>query len=422
MQLIKEKWYYFILGLLLLIIILSEARINGDFDIFMSASSDLLKGKNIYAETYKEWYHYYYSVFFSLILSPFTFLPLYFVKVLWLIANVFFVYRIWKIITSLLPLDLLSKKVRTIFVVLALLFVIKFLRDNFHVAQVTILILFLSLEGLRFIWNDKPFLGALLIALGIDIKLLPLVFLPYLMYRREWKALFFCVVILVILALTPALIVGFEYNQFLLAERWKLLNPSNTAHVLDTSERSFHSLTTVLATLLVENTGDHLALPIKRNIADISLDQLARIILIFRLFFVGFTLYFLRSFPFQKMYNPVQRLYEVSYICLIIPLIFPHQQHYAFFFVFPASTYVLHYLILNYYCIDPSSNKQIFLRKKWAFTISTVIVFLLLNSHFILGTFNTYYDHFKTLTYGVLFLLILLTFFTPKKLSYIVLN
>jgi hypothetical protein len=410
-----EKWRYILGGLLILLIILGEARVRGDFNIFMLASSDLLEGKNIYLETYYTWYHYYYSVFFALILSPFTFLSLYFVKVVWLLANVFFSVQIWKILRSHLPFDRISKKAQTVFTILAFLFVVKFLRDNFHVAQVTILILYLTLQGLQLIWKDRPLIGALLLAVGIDIKLLPLVFLPYLLYRGEWKAFFYCITFLCVLLFIPGLFIGFEYNQFLIAERWKLINPTNQEHVLDTLERSFHSLTTVLSVFLVEDSGDKFAMPIKRNIADISITQLALIITIVRLFFVLLTLYFLRSLPFKKNNDPLQQLYEVSYICLVIPLIFPHQQHYAFLFIFPATTYVL-FFIMNTFFIQENTVRSI-ARWKWLVSFSLFLVFFSVNSHFLVGAFSEYYDHFKTMTFGVLLLLVLLACFPPKKFS-----
>lgn len=409
-----KKWKIILGGLLILLIILGEARIRGDFNIFMLAASDLLEGKNIYFQTYYTWYHYYYSVFFALILSPFTFLPLYFVKVFWLLANVFFVIQIWKILRSYLPFDRLSKKAQTVFTILALFFVLKFLRDNFHVAQVTIFILYLTLQGLHLIWKERPFWGALFLAIGIDIKLLPLVFLPYLLYRGEWKAFLFCILFLSALLILPGIFIGFEYNHFLIAERWKLINPTNQEHVLDTIERSFHSLTTFLSVFLIENSGDKFALPIKRNIADISIEQLTIVINIVRLFFVLFTLYFLRSIPFKKNRDPFQQLYEISYICLVIPLIFPHQQHYAFFFIFPASTYVLFFVMRTYFVLDNSAQR--ISKWKWLVLFSLFLVFLSVNSHFLVGAFNVYYDHFKTLTFGVLLLLILLACFPPGRL------
>jgi hypothetical protein len=106
---LRNKWSYYFGGLVILIIILFEARGKGDFNIFISASKDLLLGKNIYQIQYNEWYHYYYDILFALILSPFTYLSLYIVKFIWLLLNVFFVYRIWKILMDWLPLSLLRQ-------------------------------------------------------------------------------------------------------------------------------------------------------------------------------------------------------------------------------------------------------------------------------------------------------------------------
>ena len=342
---LRNKWSYYFGGLVILIIILFEARGKGDFNIFILASKDLLLGKNIYEIHYVDGYHYYYDILFALILVPFTYLPLYVVKLIWLILNVFFVYRIWKILMDWLPVSLLRKNRRTLFIVLSFIFILSFLKDNFHLAQLTIFILYLIFEGLFLINNNKKIAGSLLIALGINIKLLPILIIPYLIYRKEWKSVLYIIGFIIVFLFIPIVFIGFDYTKFLLIERWHLINPMNRIHILDTEERSFHSLTTLLATLLVKNCGDPHALMLKRNIADISIENLNIVINIVRGALILFTLYFLRTKPFKNITVNIQKLYEISYLCLITPLIFPHQQYYAFFFIFPASTYLLFYLV-----------------------------------------------------------------------------
>jgi hypothetical protein len=405
---IKKNWVYYLTGCAIFLLVLIEAKGHQDFSIFYAASKDLIAGKNIYTIQYHEWYHYYYSILFALILVPFTCLPLYFAGLLFLLLNVFFVYRIWQILKSWLPLQILTAKTQTLLTILSFIFILSFLRDNFHFGQVTILILYLTIEGLHFIARNQIVFGSFLVALGIDIKLLPLVFLPYLIYRKEGKAFLFIVGFLLVFLILPGLVIGFEYNKMLLLERWVLINPMNKAHILDTSERSFHSLTTLLSTLLVQNSGDTYALPLKRNIADLTLSQLNAIINLARLLLICMTFYFLQSRPFVAARSTYQKLYEVAYLCLIVPLIFPHQQHYAFFFIFPASTYMLFYVIAG------GTNSGI---KKSALKIFLCIVFLLCNSRLLLGTFNKYYDHYKTRTYGVLLLLIIMVCCPPKYMQ-----
>lgn len=412
----RNKWLYYFGGLIILIIILFEARGKGDFNIFISASRDLLLHKNIYQIQYNEWYHYYYDILFVLILSPFTYLPLYIVKLIWLILNVFFVYRIWKILIDWLPISLLSKNSKILFILLSFVFILRFLRDNFHLAQVTIFILYLTLEGLFFINNKRIITGSILLALGINIKLLPIVFIPYLIYRKEWKSILYTIGFIILFLFLPTVFIGYDYNKLLLVERWQLINPMNQAHILDTSERSFHSLTTLLATLLVKDCGDWHALTLKRNIADISIENLNIVINIVRGVLILFTLYFLRTIPFKNTTIKLQKLYEISYLCLIIPLIFPHQQHYAFFFIFPASTYLLFYLVYLFFNKESYKTTKHFRVKKITLIVFISIVYFLTNSHFILGEFNNIYDHYKTLTYGALILMTLLAICNPDKL------
>lgn len=414
---LKSKWPYYVGGIIIFLIILFEAEGRGDFSIFLQASSGLWQKQNVYTTMYNEWYHYYYGVFFALALSPLTLLPLYVAKVIWLCINVFFVYRIWKVLAAWLPLEKLSKTSKTVFVILSFVFISRFLRDNFHLSQVTIFILYLTLEGLYLISKEKHLTGALLIALGIDTKLLPIVIIPYLLYRGEWKALLYVFGFIVVFLFLPSLFIGHDFNITLLQDRWLLLNPANQAHILDTSERSFHSLTTLLATLLVENSGDLYALPIKRNIADISIEKLNLVINACRGILVALTLYFLGTMPFKKSKNNLHRLYEISYLCLIVPLIFPHQQHYAFFFMFPAISYLLYYTVCFYFNKETILLSKNFKLKKASLVFILFLIYFLTNGHLILGEFNHYYDHFKTLTYGALMLVVLLATSTPKNLK-----
>ncbi len=413
----KNNWIYYLGGLIIFIIILIEARGTGDFFIFLSASKDLLAKKNIYKIDYVDSFHYYYNVLFALVLTPFIYFPLYLVKILWLVLNVFFIYRIWQIIKDWLPFKTLSVKAQKVLTILSFVFMLRFLRDNIHLAQMTICILYLSLEGLSFIFKNKILVGSLLLAIGIDIKLLPIVFIPYLLYKGQWKAILYILVFIGIFLILPGLFIGFKYNTFLLHERWELLNPMNQAHVLDTSERSFHSLTTLLATLLIKNCNDKFALPIERHITNISIAQLSIVINIVRAFLVLLTLYFLKSLPFKNNNTKLERLYEISYLCMVIPLIFPHQQHYAFVFIFPATTYLIYYTMLRYFLQSNPMHISNFKLKKTLMLIGLFIGYFLTNSHLILGVFNHYYNHFKTLTYGVLLLVIMLALCQPKKIE-----
>lgn len=406
----KKNSWFLIASLLLILISIIEANGYGDFYIFLSASKDLIEHKNIYTINYNNYYHYFYDLSFALILYPLTFLPVYFAKLIWLLFNSFLLIRIWKLIRAYLPIDAFTKKGEKVFTLLSFVFVLRVLHANLHLAQLTIFILYLTLEAIHQIQVKKRnYLGGFLLAWGICIKLMPIVFIPYLLFRAEWKATVYTIINGLIILFIPVLFIGVDFNFFLLNERWKLINPTNKQHILDTEERSFHSLTTLLSTLLYQNTGEQFVLHYKRNIAELSIEQISKVILVVRLFFVGCTLYFLNSLPLKKSFSRIQSLFEIAYICAIIPLIFPHQQHYAFFFILPAVTYLLFYYHQRFIVLKTGKTSS-----KWVFITLLFISFLALNCHLLLGSYREIYDHFKVLTYGAILLILVLGFCRPK--------
>jgi hypothetical protein len=252
--------------------------------------------------------------------------------------------------------------------------------------------------GLYFIQQGKTISGSAILALGINIKLLPIVFLPYLLFRGYYKAFGFTILFYIAGLFLPSLIIGHHYNMELLSSWWNLINPAHQKHVLDVEERSFHGLSTLLSTLLVKDVPDIYALGTPRNIADVPLKTLSAILLITRLTLIAFTLYFLKGTYFKAEKNQLKNVIEISYILLLIPLIFPHQQHYAFLFMVPAFAVILFIWIKNYDLV----------KNRWLMPTLLSIIYLCANLKLVLGAFNAYYEHFKILTYGALLLIPLL--------------
>lgn len=400
MSFFKNKLWVLGLFIIVLIICFVEAEGKGDFYIFLSAAGDLIKSENFYENKYVDGYHYFYSVLFALLLKPFYYLPFFWVKFGWLVLNAFLFFKLFSLLIKSKLLAVLNEKQLLIFTILVLIFSLRFFIYNLHNSQITIIILWCCIYGVYLITNNKPISGAAILALGINIKLLPIVFLPYLIYRGYFKAFGFTILFYFFYLFIPSIFIGHEYNVALLKTWFALINPANQNHVLDVEERSFHGLSTLLSTLLVKNIPDVYALPLKRNIADISISSLSTILLVVRLIFASFTLYFLKLTPFVKAKNSWQQCIEVSYILLIIPLIFPHQQHYAFLFIVPAFGITLLYLILNY--------SKLATNTKMVVCTLLVVIYFCSNLKLLLGTFNDYYDHYKILTYGALLLIPLL--------------
>lgn len=406
MTLFKNKIWLLVLFLGALVFCFIEAKGKGDFYIFLSATGDLIDSKNFYENKYVDGYHYFYSVLFALILKPFYSLPFFWLKFCWLLLNCCIYFKLFKMLTKTKLLELLTEKQRSLFIFLVFIFSLRLFLDNMHASQITLVILWCCIYGLYLITNNKPISGAAILALGINIKLLPIVFLPYLIYRGYFKAFAFTVLFYLLYLFAPSFFIGHDYNMSLLKTWLALINPTNQAHVLDVEERSFHGLSTLLSTLFVKDVPDVYALPLKRNIADVSLTTLGALLLVTRLALVSFTLFFLKWNPFIKARSVWQQFIELSYMLLLIPLIFPHQQHYAFLFAVPAFAVTLLYMMINYSEIGKQTRLTVL--------ALLILIYLCVNLKLLLGVYNSYYDHYKILTYGALLIIPLLIWISRK--------
>ncbi|MBK7129955.1 MAG: DUF2029 domain-containing protein [Crocinitomicaceae bacterium] len=384
--------------LLALVYISIEANQQGDFSIFWQASRDYFDGKNIYTLTYHEWYHYYYSQLFAILLFPLAMLPLYAATWIWLALNLFFLWRIFAITLRQLQVEKWNSRSRFIFLSLIFIFNLRFIRDNFHLGQMTVFMAYCMLESLSLIYYQRHVKGAALLALGINIKLLPLVFIPYLIFRGYFLAACYTCVAVLAYFLIP--LTAVEYHQYVLLmhDWWQLINPTQTKHTIDTDERSFHGLSTLIPTLCMETVPDTHALPLRRNMFNLSSEKVFWVLNLIRLALVLSTIAVTRLKFFKPENNKLKRWKEAAYIMLIIPLIFPHQQHYAFLLSMPAFSYILYLIMIE------GIKKY-----RWQFCL-LIMVYLCFNLNLLVGSFGMYYDHYKIVTYGALLLVVILLF------------
>ena len=399
---LKHKYWLIPLAIVGVLVFLAfESRDKDDFYIFLHGSIDFMQGKNMYAISYNDGFHYLYSGFFAILIYPLSYFPFEVAKFIWLLLNAFFLFRIFRILVSYLSF---TNEKKFWFIAFSIFCCLRFILDNFHYAQTTILILYLCLQGLEWIRNDKPIQGAALIALGINIKLLPLVLLPYLLYRAYLKATLLVILFCIAMYSIPIELVGYDHYALLMQTWWNNMNPASEMNILDVDERSFHGLSTLFATLLVKNVPDPYALDISRNIADVSLETLALILNMVRAILIACTLYFLKLPPFTKARSEMHYFREMAYLLALIPLIFPHQQHYAFLFMLPALSYALLHLMGD-------------TEFKWRKTVMVIFILIaiIFNLKLLLGEFNPYYEHFKIITYGGLCVLFILFLTTHKS-------
>ncbi len=403
--LLNHRYTPYILFCIGIIYVAIEANRTGDFNIFLKAAECMRSGGNIYTTTYVSGFHYFYSPLFASLLLPFTYLPPYIPKLFWLLLNLYFIYRIYKIVPGYLNLSVLSPHQQTAFWIVSTTLILRFFLINLHVIQMTIFLVYALLEGVHLIDNKKEIKGSLLLAFAINIKIMPIVILPWLIYRHLFKASFYTVFFILLFFFIPVLFIGWKYNAELHSAWWELINPSNKKHLIDIEEPEFHSLTTFFPTLLMENTLCETGLSLKRNIADLSAETVTRIVQLARIILLALVFYFLGGLSYCKGKFRLQRWWELSYIFLITPLIFPHQQIYAFLFLLPALFYLAYFLVVQM----PKSKSLI---------AGLCIVFIL--TSFIggvLGFLRDFSSHYKLITYGSLLLIPLLFSSRPALLT-----
>jgi Glycosyltransferase family 87 len=402
--------------MLFAVYLVKAATGNGDFKIFLGAAKLVAEGKNPYHEwifvTEGNFGRYFYSPLWAVMLIPFTWIPQFVSNLIWLLANAFFLYRIGRFLISYAESISLTSRQSLLISAMTIAMSFRFILYNLGMIQMTIFLLWGIMESLHLFGKDKYLPGGLLLALVINIKLLPLVLLPYLFYRNAFKPLLSTISFSFVLLLLPAMVSGWSFNSFLLSEWWSVINPFNPEHLLE-SELGPHSLTALVPSLLTETEG---TLEYRRNILNLDNAATNYILNGVRVLLIIFTLFFLRWPPFSKVKFPMQQLQEVSYILLLIPLIFPHQQKYAFLMILPAQFYLACFVVYAF-----PYQKELMSKTRWTLIVSFMafsFLLMTLTTDGLIGReLNRWTQHYKAITYGALLLMVPLALCSHKYLE-----
>lgn len=328
------------------------AKNGHDFEVFLQAGHKLIHGLNIYKPPFVQDLNYYYSPLFALLLAPFSNLPIIVPQLAWVFLSYFFLYRIWKLSVAYFDLVQLTERQKQWWLIITLFFAIRFILIDLRCVQMTIFLLWATLQSLDLIKRNKNIGGAALLALAINIKLLPIAFVCYLAYRKKLTAVFLICIFYGIYLYLPAIYLGWARNASLLSDWFATINPSNKEWTIE-AENGPSSLVALVPVYLTDTVG---VLSFKRNFLNLSLDQATLILNVVRLFFVGLTLFFLRTMPFKSVNSNIRQFWEMSYLFIVTPLIFPHQQIYAFVYIIPAFIYLSWYLVVNWAEIKAKMN------------------------------------------------------------------
>lgn len=343
----KPQVLYSILSFITLAYVVLKANSMGnDINVYLHASKQFFNSENIYSNN--PFNFYLYSPFFALLLRPLSIFDYNIGRIIWALINVAVTVRLWKIFYDILFDKItLSKSMRKWWTVIVIILSAGFLNHNLILGQITIIILWLTLEGLYQINKGNEIVGSVLIALGINIKIIPMLLLFYLFFKWKIKPLIYIGLVSVVLLFIPALFVGFQYNNDLLI-KWKdTINPTKSKYVFE-KEDGCNSLNAIIPAYFHDfelgEGGDGKAS--KRVLKHISYQKLLVILQFTRVIVL---LSFLALVFYQRKSRESHSLYffwEFSYLCIISLLIFPHQLKYVLLYLVPAGAYLTMFILL----------------------------------------------------------------------------
>jgi len=383
----------------------ARALKGSDFDIYLLASEGLKTQVNIYDAHLTDDVQYFYSPFFALALLPWTYLPYFFAKFLWLLLISFLLFRIVRIVQGYFSPDDTTKKQKSIITILPLIILAGFIIDNYHMIQVTIFMLWGTMESINLINSNRKLLGGSLLGLLINIKLLPLPFLPYLIYRKQFAAVIVSLFVSLLLIYLPSTFIGTKYNDFLISNWWKTINPQNAEHILETNILVFNIPALITSLFLDNSTG---ALSIDTKILKNLINTISGLVILSSFLFFKFP-------PFTAPKSRLHEIREVSFLLVATILLFPHQNKYANVYLYPALHYILYFLFALYNTKQPRT--KIFIRTSVVFLIISIF-FISLTGKSIVGTSAYYFlSYHKSITIGTLILIPMLYFMNPAILE-----
>lgn len=330
-------------GIAILVLFFSLKAWDGgnDINVYLHASRTMWEGGDIYSgNPYND---YLYSPLFAMLLWPLAFFPWEFSRVLWALFNLFIIFRLWKIFTLVLDHTGI-RRYRTIWHLILMVASAGFIIHNLNLGQITVVILWMTLEGILSIMHRKPWRGATLLALGINIKVIPVIALGYLFLKRKYRSAIYTMGLTAFAFLLPALFIGVDDNHKLL-KKWKdTINPVGKEYVFEDNS-GCQSLNAVLPAYFYDFPANEMEAAESKKydpqIASISYSTL-RVVLNFMRFLLLFSV-LIAVFYMQSSHSPLNTYWQIAYLMLVSLIIFPHQMKYSMLYFIPAAGYLLAY-------------------------------------------------------------------------------
>jgi len=365
-----------------------------DFRVYYHTAQVFLNKGDIYLRDKEEITPFKYSPFFAFLVCPLGFISIKSAAALFFAINFLATIALlyW---SKKLLIDEPLGSLKTFFLYfLTVLFTGRFILQVWDSGQVNIIMCALVVMSLYSFSKQKDILGALLLSLALLFKYTPAIFIPYLIFKRRFKAVGFIAIFTVLYLMLPALYVGAEKAfEYLCSWIPSVISTSlDQSSYIDFKNQSIYSMIIRFFS------------PTEYHVNFLQLNFFQAKILGYAVAFILYLTAFIRS----SQRTSKEDYYDVALLFICLPLFNPNAWMINFVaLIFP-------YMALMYYLMKTS-------RKNFFIIACVALAFILtswMSEDLVGNALESFAEVVSSVTVGTLFLyaaLVKLKFFNNRK-------
>ncbi len=392
-----------IAGFMLLVFVIDysysthKKKVRMDFDFHYLASSALIDGKNIYDKNVVGKKFKYFPVNAVLFL-PFAVLNPYVASSLWFTMSLTMAFLIFKLGNGFYDGRLGKLWFLPIF------FVWDIFWGNLKLGQMNLPVFFFTVLGLHFFLNSKDLKAGLTIGLASVLKFMPVVFIVYFAFKREWKVVKGALISIVFLLLVlPFFALGPKY--FCTLSTTYLKEGSNRVNRMTGTKRAYGQSIDVLVFYLLSpvNRAPEKHKPFSINFLSLQegTAQFVALLVCLSLFVLSFAI-MSRGGKTGKYHW----VWEFSIIFTLMLIISPEARKAHFLTLFIPFSSLVAYV---------NEHRQVFLPK--LVLLFSYLLLLVRHRNFLVGDYSVYFVAYSSMGISALLLFFTLLFLYPRILD-----
>ena len=181
-----------------------------DYPLWFWAGHQILQGKDLYPGDPRDYFEFIYPPLSAILLA----IPSYFGKIpLYLLLSVMNAAAWWMTAQFSNAMTGAGRNPGPWLFALPAFVTVSFVFDMFDLGQPNLVLLVMMLYGFWLLQHERPWMAGSMFALATAIKVFPIAVFPYLLWRRQWRAVAGMVVFLgIFLFIVPAPVRGFQHN------------------------------------------------------------------------------------------------------------------------------------------------------------------------------------------------------------------